>query len=466
MTLPHDAADPVHDVVVVGAGLAGLSAAWSLRDLDVVVLEGADRVGGRIRSIRSDPYWANLGAHMAAGPGTPLGDLAAELGLTTLPIPGVTIAVEEGGRVVASRAIASYPFRLTLPVRDRIALCRVGIRVVTQMARYNRVSRQRPGETPEDRLRRQLAFLGDRTFADFLGPLPPTVAALFRAIAHRATAAPEDLSAGCGISMLAHVFTSSGDSALSYAVEGGTEELPRALSARLGSTVRVGCRVRSVAADPDGVVVVLVRDGVEETVRARRAVVATTADVARDIVADLPADLDAALAGVRYGPFVSMGAFTDEPRPAEWDDLYALATPGRSFDFLFNHASPLRSAGHPSAAHAGGGIMVFAGGPPAADLLARSDEEIRERFLADLSAVYPRLSGHVVRAEVQRWPHGNSFAGVGRAALQDALDRGVPGSEIFLAGDYVAEQGSMPVALQSGLRAADRVRRSLASPVP
>ncbi|MEU5691928.1 NAD(P)/FAD-dependent oxidoreductase [Actinosynnema sp. NPDC020468] len=38
------------DVVVVGAGLAGLSAARELRDLDVVVLEASDDVGGRVRT--------------------------------------------------------------------------------------------------------------------------------------------------------------------------------------------------------------------------------------------------------------------------------------------------------------------------------------------------------------------------------------------------------------------------------
>jgi glycine/D-amino acid oxidase-like deaminating enzyme len=47
---------PVHDVVVVGAGLAGLAAATRLvgAGLDVVVLESGDDVGGRVRSDRVD----------------------------------------------------------------------------------------------------------------------------------------------------------------------------------------------------------------------------------------------------------------------------------------------------------------------------------------------------------------------------------------------------------------------------
>ncbi len=40
----------MRDAVVIGGGIAGLAAAWDLRNRDVVVLEGAGRLGGRIRS--------------------------------------------------------------------------------------------------------------------------------------------------------------------------------------------------------------------------------------------------------------------------------------------------------------------------------------------------------------------------------------------------------------------------------
>jgi monoamine oxidase len=53
-------------VVVVGAGIAGLSAARSLRDagVDVVVVEARDRIGGRIHTVRPGgwPVPADLGA--------------------------------------------------------------------------------------------------------------------------------------------------------------------------------------------------------------------------------------------------------------------------------------------------------------------------------------------------------------------------------------------------------------------
>ena len=59
------------DVVVVGAGIAGLTAAARLRSagLDVVVVEGRDRIGGRIDTT-CDPPWrapAEAGAEFIHG---------------------------------------------------------------------------------------------------------------------------------------------------------------------------------------------------------------------------------------------------------------------------------------------------------------------------------------------------------------------------------------------------------------
>jgi monoamine oxidase len=56
---------PAHraDVLVIGAGIAGLRAAELLRErgLDVVVLEARDRVGGRIHSVQSSGFAMDLG---------------------------------------------------------------------------------------------------------------------------------------------------------------------------------------------------------------------------------------------------------------------------------------------------------------------------------------------------------------------------------------------------------------------
>ena len=58
------------DVVIVGGGIAGLSAAWRLRHRDVLLLEAGDRLGGRMRSDACGEYWLNYGAHLFPAPGS------------------------------------------------------------------------------------------------------------------------------------------------------------------------------------------------------------------------------------------------------------------------------------------------------------------------------------------------------------------------------------------------------------
>lgn len=73
-------------VIVVGAGMAGVSAARELqsRGFHVTVLEGRDRIGGRIWSNRSLGATIDLGASWIHGTeGNPLTDLAKKIGVKT-----------------------------------------------------------------------------------------------------------------------------------------------------------------------------------------------------------------------------------------------------------------------------------------------------------------------------------------------------------------------------------------------
>ena len=82
MTIPAGA-----DVVVVGAGFAGLSAARDLVRLgyNVVVLEGRDRVGGRSATTTIADTPVDLGGTFVGPTQDEVLALAAELGCETVP---------------------------------------------------------------------------------------------------------------------------------------------------------------------------------------------------------------------------------------------------------------------------------------------------------------------------------------------------------------------------------------------
>lgn len=69
------------NVIVIGAGIAGLAAAKALQEkgIDVIVLEARDRIGGRIHTDRSLGFALDMGASWIHGiDDNPIYDLALE----------------------------------------------------------------------------------------------------------------------------------------------------------------------------------------------------------------------------------------------------------------------------------------------------------------------------------------------------------------------------------------------------
>jgi oxygen-dependent protoporphyrinogen oxidase len=425
------------DVVVIGGGIAGLSAAWRLRHRDVLLLEAGDRLGGRIRSDARGDYWLNYGAHLFPAPGSLVEGLARECGLETVPVTGGMMGLALGSTLLVRGRVESYPFRLPLSIRDRIAFAKAGVKIKRAVARYHR-------------LERRYGFEDDRTFGEFIGPLPPAVNAIFSCAAHRATAELDQLSAGCGIGLFALVWGGKG-SLIARNLLGGPGQLPAGLGRELGDRARTGCRVHAIR--PDGADVVVQSGGDE--IRARHVIVAAQAPCAAPLVAPVAEQAAGALAQLTYGAFLSVAVETSETTAMPYDGIYAIATPGRVFDMFTNQANALRARGP---RRHGGSLMLFAGASAAAALMRESDEVIVERFLADLHELFPQTRRVIAGATVHRWELGNVYARPGRGQLQAALEGGLGTHQnLHLAGDYFAELGNMEAAARTGLAAAERV---------
>jgi monoamine oxidase len=93
--VPGGAVHPAQRVIVVGAGIAGLTVANALTHagVEVVVLEARDRIGGRLHTVDLGGSNVDLGGAWIHTPdGNPMSTLADGLGITRSPVDFIEIA--------------------------------------------------------------------------------------------------------------------------------------------------------------------------------------------------------------------------------------------------------------------------------------------------------------------------------------------------------------------------------------
>ena len=121
-----------HEVVVIGAGIAGLMAATTLAGRDVVVLEASRRAGGRVDTVRRGDYWINMGTQFTEGTG-PLIDALHRHQIPMGTLEGKSVALSLGGKQVDTSNPFSLMFRSRMSFMDRVGLAAVGTRILANV---------------------------------------------------------------------------------------------------------------------------------------------------------------------------------------------------------------------------------------------------------------------------------------------------------------------------------------------
>ncbi|MGB0969970.1 MAG: flavin monoamine oxidase family protein [Mycobacterium sp.] len=267
------------DVVVVGGGYSGLSAAWALgiQGRSVVVCEARERVGGRAWTEKvPEGGWVDHGGQWI-GPGqTRILELAKEMGVETFPTfqDGQYLLVFGGQRLVYS---TDDPTRLDLPVpeADNQELLQV-------LAEIDTLSRTVPPHAPWEAPR---AKEWDTQTADTWIEQNLTTDgakfALHAAIVGYFSVEPSDLSF---LHLLFYISSAGGleeleASSLAWRFREGAQEIPNRLAERLGDSVRYCSPVRKI--DQTGGKVVVHTD--TGSVQASRVIVAVSPQLASRI---------------------------------------------------------------------------------------------------------------------------------------------------------------------------------------
>ena len=245
-----------HNVVVVGAGLAGLTAARRLRagGATVVVLEARDRVGGRVLSKGAGAGHGvfDHGAQWIGPTQQRMHALTQELGIETFP------TFHEGDKILqVGDRTSTYSGSIPKLSPVNLALLQRTLTAVDRRAR--RIDVDRPWVSPDARR------LDSQTLESWKRRHVPsrTVRGIFDVAARTVFGAePAELSL---LYFLFYVRSGGGLMDL-LEIEGGAQEtrftdgaqqVAARLAAKLGDGVVTGAPVRSIRQDHGGVVVVL-----------------------------------------------------------------------------------------------------------------------------------------------------------------------------------------------------------------
>ena len=247
-------------IIVIGAGLAGLCAAYELQALghSVAVLEAQMRPGGRVRTLReafAPGVHVEAGAEQIPGAHEITQHYARVLGLTLLPnrTAGTRLVYHVRGRRVVNGDAAVWPLALTDEER---ALGLSGL-----FGKYvdGDITRAR-AEFPQHTVR-ALAELDRQTPGAWLRSRGASPAAADLVTLGFGT------EFGSAAAFVLHAVNSRG-STQNYRIEGGNDRLPRELATRVD--VKYGVPVVAVRQDDRGVEIVTGGGG--SALRADRAV--------------------------------------------------------------------------------------------------------------------------------------------------------------------------------------------------
>jgi protoporphyrinogen/coproporphyrinogen III oxidase len=441
-------------VVVVGGGIAGLTTAYRLLqvdpEVDVTVLEATERPGGRLASVQVGELEIDAGPDSFVARKPWAAELCRELAVELVE-PGAS-----GAYVWTERGLLPLPpTALGIPA-DVEAFARW--RALSRRGRFSALSdlvrkaqsreddeplgallRRRLGDEATDRLVAPLLgglFAGDvdhlgvrATFPE-LAEWERTFGSLIRGARASLNAAPTP----------GPMFVKPTD---------GVVALPRALVRSMGDArVRVSTPATSITRRGGGYVV---RAGNE--LSADAVVLGTPSFVAAELLCDVDLDVATRLAGIRYVSTAVVVLVYGEGTGDALPDATGFVVPK---DRAPMTAATFLSRKWPEAAFGNRAVVrSFVGAAGSEDVLGAADEHIVDAVSRHLAAVLP-LPSRPVSSAVVRWPRSMPQYGVGHVRRVDAIEAALPPG-IFIVGNAYRGVG-IADTVRGANEVAERVR--------
>jgi monoamine oxidase len=444
---------PPKRVVIVGGGLAGLTAAYELIQAghDVTVLEAQGRPGGRVRTLRD-----------------PLADgLYAELGAARIPDNH-----EWTLKYVKQFGLPLTPF---YPTTGRSATFLRNIRVEADPAGEPDLRKFRLNLTPEE-----LTLGVDGLIGKGLGPSlglvadrsiwPPEMLARADQMTLKDFLIAQGLSADAfealGFQPFVHTsaleaitLISSGHTGKQiFKIAGGNDQLPKAFAARVADKILYGAPVQQIEQEKTGVAAIYSQNGVTNRIAADRLICTIPFPVLRRVQITPPLS-PAKARVVREMAYGSLSRITFQVKERYWmgEGLSGFATtdtPGEIWSSAHDRPG------------ARGLLQLYLQGS-SSELASKMSEAERVRYaIEQVERVFPGLRKHVEYATSQCWDNDQWAGGATRLmnvgqVLPFHAEARRPEGLIHFAGEHTSTWFAwMNGAIESGSRAAHEVNNS------
>ncbi len=418
------------DVVVVGAGMAGMTAARNLAEagLKVLVVEAQDRIGGRILTQHIDGVAIELGAEFIHGRPSELWAIIDEAGLETCERSGAQVCFEEGALTDCSGEMDAI-FDPLEKLKDFDG----------------------PDMSFSEYLDREQTPMEERS--SIIGYVEG-----FNAADHR-----EISAASLGAQQRAEDETGSSHN---YRLRGGYDQLPTYLAGRVaacGGTVRIGTPVNEIRWQRGRAELITDAGSFE----AAQAIITLPLGVLQSgsvTISPPPEHVLEAAGRLRMGQACR---FTLLFRERFWERLSpqpALRELG--FLFAFSQMPPVWWTPHPERSRT---ITGWVGGPRSAALAGLDEAEFARQACAALAQIFSleesRIRGWLQSCHSHDWRQDRftlgSYSYVATGGLDASRRMTVPVADtLFFAGehtDITGHWGTVHAAIRSGLRAANQI---------
>jgi protoporphyrinogen/coproporphyrinogen III oxidase len=434
---------PTLQVVVVGAGIAGLTAAYQLKQagMDVLVLEARRNYGGRMLTVDWEGFKVDPGAKFVTTSDKFLLEMVEALGLREQIVrqtDGLPIIIYRNGEFHAANflSIPSYLRWSGVSLGGRLAMLKLApyFLRIGKLENVYHLEGARGGDE-EDMEEFFYRRINPEMFEYWAAPMFETMCSY----------TGQDCSRKAFLALMASYLNAD-----SVTFKDGIGALPQALAARVG--VQLGARVKRISAYPDGsgVKIELSQEGEESKIEASAVVVAVPGNHVLDLFAEpMPA-------WQKFFPQVSYSISAMQYHLLETD--YQPPVPGcfipRKERYADGRPIPINSI---SFELYKGGRWLLLTDPRVTEFnLELPDETLIQRAVEATTTLFPGTEGSFIAHRIFRWAEKVPTFRPGYLAALHQFWSDPQEGPVYFCGDYFAGP-STGGALYSGKECAERL---------